>query len=413
MGRDSDAADDWDDETASVGRPGAIASVSVGQHALPDETQLPPEAVIDALVEVAWAYPGLRVGYGRFAGPRMLRFVASAGADERKDFTGSLIDLSVARDFLEALREGEQAVIIEDVETDRRTKPIAEQLLNLSVRSLVAVAVTRPRYSEPAGIVSLDSDRARTWSAKEAATVERLAPLTSMALDNVIMSESLAGAQASIESYERHLGGVRGLVRGVLNDANTLLNAVREHSNRATPAMGEPLVALADKLNDVLAELNALNHGYRSIRTPHPIDLSQVISNFVPALRAVLGPEVRLLCRSDDTPIMVNAYPTGLERMLLNLIVHARANRQAGASLVLHTRKEDGDGVVTAFGDAVGLNDELLLVGSHDQIVTADQLSIGLWAARCEMLLQGASLSTRPDADGQVEICLRLPLVES
>ena len=410
MGRDYDAADDWDDETASVGRSGAI--VNVGHQAPVDETQLPPEAVIDALVEVAWAHPGLRVGYGRFAAPRTVRFVASAGAEQRKDFTGHLIDLTEARDLLDALREGEHAVVIEDVEADRRTKPVASTLIKLGVRSLVAVGVMRPRHSTPAGIVSLDSDRARTWSAKEAATLERLAPLTSMALDNVMMAESLATARASIESYERHHGGVRGLVRGVLNDANTLLTAVKEHAQRGKPAVGEPLVALADKLNDVLSELNALNHGYRSIRTPHPTDLAEVVANFVPALRAVLGPDVRLLCRSDDAPIMIEAHATGLERMLLNLIVHARANRQQGASLVLHTRRESGQGVVSAYGDAVGLNDDLVLVGSHDQIVTADQLPTGLWQARCEMLLHGASLSTRPDADGQVEICLRLPLVE-
>ncbi len=63
------------DEDSQSSRMGAIASIAADSPGASEESSV-PEAVVDALVETAWSFPGLRVSYARVqATPRRLHYL--------------------------------------------------------------------------------------------------------------------------------------------------------------------------------------------------------------------------------------------------------------------------------------------------------------------------------------------------
>ncbi len=386
----------------------AAAAVMMGP-ASGVEPELVPEAVIDALVEVAWAFPGLRVSYARMSG-RAVRHLASAGAEGLPDFTGSELDLSSAHKLLEAFRTADQPIAIEDVTVDARTRPISTHLLAQGTRACLIWPIRRPRDLYPMGWLALDSNRPRTWGHKEETALERLDPLVMMALEHAELSQALARARTEVREYERRADGLRGFASGVLHHTNILIGGLmRVVAMHMDERGGESAAALGRQLEGVVAELEAVQHGSRG-RVPEPVDLNAVTSELLPALRVLIGDDARILSNLTVDALTIRAHRAGLERMIFHLIAHAHAARSGGSSIVIETAPAGEHAALTIYGDGLGVDEGLMEFGARGENVSADSLGMGLWVAHCELLMHGASIDIA-DEQGQARIRVLFPLI--
>lgn len=387
-------------------RMGAIASVAAGPHGVPEGEHLVPEAVVDALVEVAWSAPGLRVSYARICPRAGLSYLASAGAEHLPDITGWTLDLKGASRLVEALRNADAPLAIEDVASDLRTRDIAQQLSAQSTGALLILALRSGRDPHPIGVVALDVDKPRTWNAKEAAALDRLGPLITLALEHGKVCEELAHAEARNEENERRLGGVRGLVSGVLHDTNVLVHGLmRTIATAMDDTAGRSASVLGRQLEGVLSELDTLNHAGGSVRPTQVFDLNTLIEDVIPGLRALVGPNVRMLARRHPEPLHIEGYQTGIERMLVNILVHAN---NSGRSVVLETGTTATMAQISLYGDGIQADELLCLLG--DDTATPDQLGMGLWLARSEAMMHGATIDVADVLGGQGRVRIEFPL---
>jgi hypothetical protein len=387
----------------------ATGTVSMGPHS-GGQPELVPEAVIDALVEVAWAFPGLRVSYARMFG-RTLRHLASAGAEGLPDFTGSELDLSGAHKLLESFRTADQAIAIEDVTVDARTRPVAESLRAQGTRACLIWPVRRPRDPYPMGWIALDSDRPRTWGHKEESALERLDSLVMMALEHAELSEALSRARTQVLEHERRADGLRGFASGVLHHTSILVAGLMQVVARHMDERGgESATALGRQLEGVLAELEAVSHDSRA-RLPEPVDLNVVVAELLPALRVLIGEDARMLSRQTVDPLPILAHRAGLERMIFHLLAHAHAARSGGNSIVIETADVGGAAALTLYGDGLGIDDGLVQFGERGENVTADSLGMGLWVAHCEALLHSAVITVGAESGDQARIRMLFPLI--
>jgi signal transduction histidine kinase len=412
-------------EWSTRGRAGSIAAVSANHDVMRSGSQpefgssdggaFVPDSVVDALVETVWSLPGLRVSLSRLTRSHHLRFLACAGPEDMPPVTGRCLHLEPAAALLRMLRTTEEPLEIEDVTTDPRTKQLAPQLAKLGTGAILMLPV-RPRQPGRPGAIILDAPRPRTWTPKEAAALERLEPIMALALENAALREHMGRAEASLSEYERQLGGARGLVGGIVHDTNILVAGLLRSIERATAATPHPVThelresatAVGRQLEGVLSELVTLERG--AARILAPLDLNEVVVDLAPALRSLLGDGTRLLTQLSSRAPRVPGHRIGLERALLNLVVHATRDH-APESLVIETRLETDRAVLQIrTADHRPANAALRLLSSEhsSRPISADELGLGLWLVRCEVLLHGGSIDVELGDDG-VRIRVELP----
>ena len=354
-----------------------------------------PMAALDALVETAWSFPGFRVSYGAFEGPRALRFHTSAGAESQAALDGVRVDLSPAPRFVEALRDADTPISFEDVQADSRARPLAEVFANVDARSLLILPLRRERESQPFGIVMMDRSAPRTWGPKEGAALDRLGPLIALTLEHVEARAELESAKASAARHDRRVTALRGLTAGVALDAERILSAMRGtlDSDRAATR------SLIGQLERIVDELERVQRG--PSRLTESFDLAAVLHELAPSLRALTPADVRLEEQHDGV-LGVHGNRTGIERLLVNLVAHTARTATARQSLrfCLVAGTEDSRPRLTVRGDALVIDEALaqMVGGEAPMLASEHQVEPGLWQARCEALLLDIQLSIEDDA---------------
>jgi signal transduction histidine kinase len=140
-----------------------------------------------------------------------------------------------------------------------------------------------------------------------------------------------------------------------------------------------------------------------------PLDLNTVLAELAPGLRGLLGERTKLHTRCWPERLTVPGHRTGLERTLLNLVVHA-SRQPPSESVSLEIRREGDRAVVLVRGDGQPSDDASLQRLHGLRSITPDELGLGLWLVRCEVLLHGGSLDIDADPAGSTRIRLELPL---
>ena len=365
-----------------------------------------PEAVVDALVETAWAFPGLRISYARRVGSKTIRHLASAGAQGPPDFTGKLLDLSGASGLLEAFRTADQVIAIEDVTADPRTRPISDLLVAQGTRAYLIWPIRRVRDPVPLGWVALDSDRPRTWGQKESFALEQMDTLILMALEHAALSDALSSARTTVREQERRLAGLRGSSGSALAYAEDLVDAMMRVVEAHLGSGQKPQAAgLGDQLSRVLGELGALKVGQRR-PVPDPVDLNRIVADLAPSLPALLAANASVTTQLYGQPLRIDAHRAGLERTIVSLVRHAYANG-AGTRVQLQTRRVPHGAELVLRGDGLGADKALLQIAGEAELVSADRLERALWRARCELLLHEATLAVA--AEGTIR--LQIPVI--
>ncbi len=145
------------------------------------------------------------------------------------------------------------------------------------------------------------------------------------------------------------LEGLGVMAGGIAHDFNNLLTAILGNASMAQaslPQADPSQAALAEivKASDRAAMLTQQLLAYAGKTTMQtvPIDLSEHVRDIVGLLRAAISKKVELILDLDDNLPMVDADPSQLQQLVMNLVVNgAEACKQRPGSVRMRTRTRD------------------------------------------------------------------------
>jgi PAS domain S-box-containing protein len=189
-------------------------------------------------------------------------------------------------------------------------------------------------------------DGSEIWTRVHVAPVRNAAGETAMAVGTVedITSHQQLMAQLNQASKMEALGRLAG---GVAHDFNNLLTVVNGYADLlATSLEGDERLADAMEIRRAGAravELTAqlLAFGRRAARAAESIPLNERIEQMVPMLRRLLGEAIDFDVRLDQRIGCVEADPSQLDQVVMNLVVNGRDAMPSGGRLRLTSRLID------------------------------------------------------------------------
>lgn len=153
--------------------------------------------------------------------------------------------------------------------------------------------------------------------------------------------------QKSLQSQLMHaqkMESVGTLAGGIAHDFNNILTAIIGYGSILNRKMSEndPIRAYVDQ---ILTAANSAANVTRSLLTfsrkqainPRKIDVGEVIERVEKFLKRIIGEDIEFRTDLADESLMVNADPSQLEQVLMNLAVNARDSMPNGGSLTIKT----------------------------------------------------------------------------
>ncbi len=147
---------------------------------------------------------------------------------------------------------------------------------------------------------------------------------------------------SKMEALGRLAGGIAHDFNNVLTVVNGMAELLADSlqgDERAADAIAIKEAGL--RAADLTSQLSAF--GRRTKGTPQPVDLNGRIADMVPMLRRLLGEDMDLTTRLDASVGSVEADPSQLDQVVMNLVVNGRDAMPGGGSLVLSTHALVGD----------------------------------------------------------------------
>jgi two-component system, cell cycle sensor histidine kinase and response regulator CckA len=167
--------------------------------------------------------------------------------------------------------------------------------------------------------------------------------------------------------------GIGRLAGGIAHDFNNLLTAIKGYASLTLGEIEADNPARADleqieEQTDRAAALTRqlLAFARQTIYLPQPVDLGAVVTRMEPMLGRLLGEQVAVRTRLSRTPTWAMADTTGIEQVLLNLVVNASDAMPEGGSLTIETsvRREPMDSqpsaVLSVTDTGVGMEADVL-----------------------------------------------------
>jgi two-component system cell cycle sensor histidine kinase/response regulator CckA len=140
------------------------------------------------------------------------------------------------------------------------------------------------------------------------------------------------------------------LAGGMAHDFNNLLTVIKAYVQLALGELdeGAPLRAdmkiigdAADRAAELTRQLLAFSR--QQVLMPQRINLHTIVTDIAPMIRALLGPEVTLICDVERSVSDIEADRSQLEQVLMNLAVNARDAMPNGGTITIGT----GEVVIT------------------------------------------------------------------
>ena len=157
------------------------------------------------------------------------------------------------------------------------------------------------------------------------------------------------------------------LAGGIAHDFNNLLTAISGYSEFLIEGLvDERMRRHADEIRKAAARAASLTgqllaFSRRQVLQPRALDLNAVVSDMDMMLRRLIGEDVELITLLDPTVGPVQADPTQIEQVIVNLAVNARDAMPNGGSVTIETSESfigDGEFIELRLTDTgVGMTD--------------------------------------------------------
>jgi two-component system cell cycle sensor histidine kinase/response regulator CckA len=149
---------------------------------------------------------------------------------------------------------------------------------------------------------------------------------------------------------------------GIAHDFNNLLAVISGYAARlstlpprdARDESSHAISAAAERGASLVRQLLAFSR-------PQPtdsrvVDLNELVRQFAPMLRRVIGEDVEFELRLDTHRLPVEVHPVQIDQVLMNVVVNARDAMPDGGRLTISTWKLDDTAVVTVADTGLGMD---------------------------------------------------------
>ncbi|MBW8864743.1 MAG: PAS domain S-box protein, partial [Verrucomicrobia bacterium] len=139
------------------------------------------------------------------------------------------------------------------------------------------------------------------------------------------------------------------LAGGVAHDFNNILTIILGHASLLTMSSLDPKALISANQIKQASERAAgltrqlLAFGRKQIVNPRPLDLNRVVGGMTEMLGRLLGEDIALQLNFSGEPAVVEADPTMLEQILLNLSVNSRDAMPRGGRLAIRITMREVD----------------------------------------------------------------------
>jgi diguanylate cyclase (GGDEF)-like protein/PAS domain S-box-containing protein len=159
-------------------------------------------------------------------------------------------------------------------------------------------------------------------------------------------AETARRESEALRHRTRRLDAVSRLAAGVARDFDGLLASLRQHVDQLEVGLSEtdPRRASVDGVRSAVRRAATLTQQLRAFGQQQTLQatalsLNDVVRGMEPVLEKLLGPGIRIRISADARPDRVHADRTQLERVLLNLAVHARDAMPQGGQVQISTTR--------------------------------------------------------------------------
>ncbi len=220
--------------------------------------------------------------------------------------------------------------------------------------------------------------------------------------------QRLADAER-LHSVGRLALGVRHHTERIIDDARRHAQAIHNASPAELTQIGDALVGSVQRGADATRALLALSRAAPAERVRAPLDT--LIQRIIPFISRSL-PETLVVSTVLSPCPDVEVEEAALRQLLLALALNARDATDGVGALVVSTRVDSGQPVLTVADDGPGLSDAARDRAGEPGFTTrdtAEHAGLGLFTARAMAARWGAKLTLDSPATGGVLATLRFP----
>ncbi len=249
------------------------------------------------------------------------------------------------RSFVQGILERGEVVRLRRLsELPEEAALVRRRLAERGVRSYLALPIRAGgRLIGVLGFHCLHAER--DWSAQQITLLRLVGEVFTSALRRRRTEERLRRSQQQLLQSQK-LEAIGTLAGGIAHDFNNQLTVIlgnARYARRHAGSAGE----LAEVLDDLeraaehCADLtrSLLAFSRRAPISPRPLDLSQTLSDTLELLRPIIPSSVELVASGPERSCQVEADPTQLQQVLVNLAVNARDAMPDGGRLEISARE--------------------------------------------------------------------------
>ncbi|MCD4691129.1 PAS domain-containing protein [bacterium] len=161
--------------------------------------------------------------------------------------------------------------------------------------------------------------------------------------DRIRVEQELLAKEEELRQSQK-MEAVGQLAGGIAHDFNNLLTAISGYSQLLHGRMrdGDPNRELIKSVLDAAERAASLTHQLLAFSRKQPVqlramDLNQTVSGMQAMMKRLIGEDIELVRELNDEARSVNADPSHIEQIFLNLVVNARDAMPQGGTVTIRT----------------------------------------------------------------------------
>ena len=211
---------------------------------------------------------------------------------------------------------------------------------------------------------ALAADNRPEWTEGEIDALRSFAGLLGAFMQRERMVEHLRASDEQLRQSQK-LEAVGQLASGVAHDFNNLLTAIQGYVGLAKTTLpaNHPAIESLEQVEEASRQATGVAHALltftrRGTSQRRPVELGSVIEPALKLLRRTLPASIDLRMEPSATDVWVNADPTQLQQVILNLTINARDAMEGGGQVRVRVEaSEPGEAAIVVSDDGIGMSE--------------------------------------------------------